>query len=80
MKVFLLKDGKCEAGQSCLKRHPNICKYHLNDIQGCKHGEFCKYLHKQRLENKAEPSDENNDANTNRDIKNLMYFLVFSGA
>ena len=40
-----LKDGKCEIGYSCQKRHPRICKFWEKDIGGCKTKELCKYLY-----------------------------------
>lgn len=40
-----VKDGSCEVGKVCPYRHPKDCKY-TEGPQGCKRGEYCKYLHK----------------------------------
>jgi hypothetical protein len=69
-----LRNGKCETGQSCIYRHPRVCKYWIGDSGGCKREESCKYLHKAIPHTKStdvknvecEKEDTNN---TNKDVE-----------
>ena len=48
-----LKDGKCETRKSCQHRHPKVWKDRQDPIEGCKHGEYCEYFHRNNVEAKA---------------------------
>ena len=67
-----LVDGKCDAGKSCQSRHPQDCRYWMQDDKGCRHEESCRYLHRQGKRKQKDIKETiSNDADTVKDINEV---------